>query len=70
MTPMEILKNAEYIPIKSSGLEYYKVAPGVWGMKILFVNVYLISAGENAGNSWVLVDTGLKGSANKNIRMA
>lgn len=70
MTPMEILKNAEYIPIKSSGLEYYKVAPGVWGMKILFVNVYLISAGENAGNSWVLVDTGLKGSANKIIRMA
>ncbi len=67
---MEILKNAEYIPIKSSGLEYYKVAPGVWGMKIHFVNVYIIAAGDNEGNNWVLVDAGLKGSADKIKRMA
>ena len=26
--------------IKEDGLEYFKVAPGVWGMKIVFVNVY------------------------------
>lgn len=67
---MEILKNAEYTPIQSSGLEYYKVSPGVWGMKIVFVNVYIIAAGENAGNNWVLVDAGLKGSGEKIIRMA
>ncbi|MBC8054620.1 MAG: MBL fold metallo-hydrolase [Sphingobacteriaceae bacterium] len=67
---MEIVKNTKYTPIKSSGLEYYKVAPGVWGMKIVFVNIYIIAAGENSGNNWVLVDAGLKGSGEKIIRMA
>lgn len=67
---MEVVKNTEYTPIKSSGLEYYKVAPGVWGMKIVFVNIYIIAAGENSGNNWVLVDAGLKGSGEKIMRMA
>ena len=67
---MEILKTAEYTPIKSSGLEYYKVAPGVWGMKIVFVNIYIVASGEDGGNSWVLVDAGLKGSGDKIRRMA
>ncbi|MBC7913777.1 MAG: MBL fold metallo-hydrolase [Pyrinomonadaceae bacterium] len=67
---MEILKNTEYTPIKSSGLEYYQVSPGVWGMKLVFVNIYIIASGEEEGNSWVLVDAGLKGSGSKIIRMA
>jgi glyoxylase-like metal-dependent hydrolase (beta-lactamase superfamily II) len=67
---MEIVKNTQYTPIKSSGLEYYKVSPGVWGMKIVFVNIYIIASGENSGNNWVLVDAGLKGSGEKIIRMA
>ena len=67
---MEILKIAEYTPIKSGGLEYYQVSPGVWGMKIVVVNIYIIAAGEEGGNSWILVDAGLKGSGDKIKRMA
>lgn len=67
---MEIVKNAEHTSIKSSGLEYYKVSPGVWGMKIIFVNIYIIAGGENQGNNWVLIDAGLKGSGEKIKRMA
>ncbi len=43
--------------------DYFEVAPGVWGMKIIFVNVYMISTGN--ANEWVLVDAGLKGFAGK-----
>lgn len=45
----------------------YHVAPGITGLKIVFVNVYLVS--EPGSNSWVLVDAGLKGSATR-IRKA
>lgn len=48
--------------------DYFNVATRVWGMKIVFVNVYIIATGE--GNNWILVDAGLKGSADKIIRMA
>ncbi|QHT67160.1 MBL fold metallo-hydrolase [Rhodocytophaga rosea] len=41
----------------------YHVAPGVTGLKIVFVNVYLAS--EPGSNSWVLIDAGLKGSAGR-----
>ena len=41
----------------------FKVAPGVWGMKDIFVNFYFIETGEN--NNWVLVDAGLKTSYKK-----
>ena len=41
---------------------YFPVAPGVVGMKIVFVNLFLIS---NPDHSWVLVDTGLYGSAHR-----
>jgi len=47
--------------------KYTEIAPGVWGMKIVFVNVYMIRTGPE---SWVLVDAGLKGSAGKIIAMA
>lgn len=67
---MEVVKNTEYTPIKRSGLEYYKVSPGVWGMKLTFVNIYIIASDENGGTNWVLIDAGLKGSADKIKRMA
>jgi glyoxylase-like metal-dependent hydrolase (beta-lactamase superfamily II) len=44
------------------------VAPGVWRMKDLFVNVYIIQNRE--GTDWVLVDAGLKSSGPKIKAMA
>ncbi len=64
------LKEIEYKIRKSHGLEYFKVAPGVWGMKILFVNVYIIASGDEDGQNWFLVDAGLHGSSNKIRRFA
>lgn len=40
----------------------FQVAPDVWGLKTVFVNLYFISTIDN---SWVLVDTGVYGSAGK-----
>jgi glyoxylase-like metal-dependent hydrolase (beta-lactamase superfamily II) len=46
----------------------FSVAPGVWGMKDVFVNFYMI---QNTGNEdWVLIDAGLRWSAGKIKRMA
>jgi len=67
---METKEKNGYKKIKSRDLEYFTVAPHVWGMKIVFVNVYIIAAGDEGGNSWVLVDAGLKGSGKKIVRMA
>ena len=50
--------------------KYFQVSQGVWGMRIVFVNVYMIANRRGAGKGWVLVDTGLKGSAKKIIAMA
>lgn len=47
--------------------EYTEIAPGVWSMKIVFVNVYMVRTAEQ---EWVLVDAGLQGSAEKIIAMA
>lgn len=47
---------------------YFSVAPGVWGMKDVFVNFYMIL--NQFDGSWVLVDAGLKGSASKIKKMA
>lgn len=41
----------------------YAVAPAVWRMKDVFVNVYIIEGTSQPG--WVLVDTGLKSSYTK-----
>jgi glyoxylase-like metal-dependent hydrolase (beta-lactamase superfamily II) len=46
--------------------DYFQVATGVWGLKIVFVNVYMIAAGDH----WVLVDAGLIGSAGRILKMA
>jgi glyoxylase-like metal-dependent hydrolase (beta-lactamase superfamily II) len=47
--------------------EYFQVAPGVWGMRIVFVNIYMVETGDK---EWVLIDAGLYGSAGKIKRMA
>ena len=47
---------------------YFQAGPGVWGMKDIFVNIYMVSNPET--NSWVLIDAGLKTSASKIKRMA
>lgn len=53
-----------------SKVKYFQVAQGVWGMRLMFVNVYMIANRRGAGKGWVLVDTGIKGSASKIIAMA
>jgi glyoxylase-like metal-dependent hydrolase (beta-lactamase superfamily II) len=50
--------------------KYFQVSQRVWGTKLLFVNVYMIANRPGAAKGWVLVDTGLKGSAGKIIAMA
>src|SRR4051794_30712884 len=45
---------------------YFEVAPDVWGMKIIFVNIYMIKDNDH----WVLVDTGLPGSSDRILKMA
>jgi glyoxylase-like metal-dependent hydrolase (beta-lactamase superfamily II) len=45
---------------------YFKVAPGVWGLKILFVNIYMVASDGH----WILIDAGLAGSAGRIINMA
>jgi glyoxylase-like metal-dependent hydrolase (beta-lactamase superfamily II) len=47
--------------------KYFKVANGVWGMRIVFVNIYMIKANAH---DWVLVDAGLPFSAGRIIKMA
>ncbi|HVG41932.1 MAG TPA: MBL fold metallo-hydrolase, partial [Chitinophagaceae bacterium] len=46
----------------------FAVAPGVWRMKDLFVNVFIIQ--DRDSTNWVLVDAGLKSSATKIRKMA
>lgn len=46
----------------------FAVAPGVWRMKDVFVNVFIIQ--NSHSSNWILVDTGLKSSAMKIKRMA
>lgn len=48
--------------------EYFEVAPGVWGMKIVFVNIFMIATGT--GKEWVLIDAGLRGFASNIEKMA
>src|SRR5688572_13456253 len=50
------------------GIDYFKVADGVWGMKDIFVNIYMVE--NKADNTWALIDAGLKSSAPKIKLMA
>ena len=47
---------------------YFNVAHRVWGMKDIFVNIYMIRNEDE--KSWVLIDAGLKTSFHKIQRMA
>jgi glyoxylase-like metal-dependent hydrolase (beta-lactamase superfamily II) len=58
----------EKIKQKKLYKNWYAVAPGVWGLKDIFVNIFMIHNPEN--NTWVLVDTGLKTTASKIRHMA
>src|SRR5688572_15109360 len=49
-------------------LDIFPVATGVWGMKDVFVNVYMIANEQD--NTWVLIDAGLKWSSGKIKKMA
>jgi glyoxylase-like metal-dependent hydrolase (beta-lactamase superfamily II) len=53
---------------KKTATNYFSVAPGVWGMKDVFVNIYMIL--NPFDGSWFLVDAGLKWSAPKIKKMA
>jgi glyoxylase-like metal-dependent hydrolase (beta-lactamase superfamily II) len=57
----------EKIKKKDLYVNWQAVAPGVWRMKDLFVNIYVVHNSQD--NTWVLVDTGLKTSAPKIKRM-
>lgn len=46
---------------------YTEIAPGVWSLKIIFVNIFMITTGPE---EWVLIDAGIKGSAGKIAEMA
>jgi len=49
-------------------IDWYSVAPGVWRIRDLFVNMYLIH--NPSDNKWVLLDAGLKTSAPKIKKVA
>src|SRR5690348_9298518 len=48
---------------RSVGTQSWIVAPGVWRLKDLFVNVYFIADREATG--WIMVDAGLRSTASK-----
>lgn len=56
--------------MSNKGVKYFQVAQGVWGMKLFFVNIYMIANRRGIRQGWTLVDTGPKGSAGKIIAMA
>lgn len=47
---------------------YFEVAPDIWGMRDIFVNIYMVQDKESG--QWVLIDAGLKTSVTKIRRMA
>jgi glyoxylase-like metal-dependent hydrolase (beta-lactamase superfamily II) len=53
---------------EKTAAKIFNVAPGVWGMKDIFVNFYMVA--NQVDNTWVLVDAGLKTSAPKIRAMA
>lgn len=55
-------------PLEKSTQLPFDVAPGIWGVKDVFVNFYFIESREQ--NSWVLVDTGLKSSLAPILRIS
>jgi glyoxylase-like metal-dependent hydrolase (beta-lactamase superfamily II) len=60
------MKQLQQSLIRPAG--FSKVAPGVWRMKILFVNIYMIE--DRTTHNWALVDAGIKGFTSRILRMA
>jgi glyoxylase-like metal-dependent hydrolase (beta-lactamase superfamily II) len=65
--------NQVFMPAKiryqrNTWTNFFTVAPGVWGTKDVFVNMYMIL--NPFDGNWVLIDAGLKWSAPKIKRMA
>lgn len=50
-------------PPQAEHKKHFEVAPHVWGLKLLFVNVYFIQ--DLASQTWFLVDAGMPASAPK-----
>src|SRR5688572_6556377 len=61
------MKTQASLPIMEH-VDYFEVAEGVYGLKDIFVNVYFIE--NKIDKTWVLIDTGLKGTHNKIKKMA
>jgi hypothetical protein len=45
--------------ITPNSQDYFEIAPGVWGMKIVFVNIFMIATGND--NDWGIGGCWLKG---------
>lgn len=56
--------------LAAAGSQVYEVAHGVWGLRILFVNVYFVATHSGKGSEWVLIDAGLKGYDDRIIAAA
>jgi glyoxylase-like metal-dependent hydrolase (beta-lactamase superfamily II) len=56
--------------MRTKKINYYQVTQGVWGLKTLFVNVYIIANRKGIADGWVLIDAGIKGYASQIIKMA
>jgi glyoxylase-like metal-dependent hydrolase (beta-lactamase superfamily II) len=59
-----------YFMKTNNKINYYQVSQGVWGLKTLFVNIYMIANRKGVADGWVLIDAGLKGFSSKIIQMA
>lgn len=51
-------------------VKYFQVAQSVWGLKLAFVNVYIVANRKSFSKGWLLVDAGPKGQAKKIIAFA
>jgi glyoxylase-like metal-dependent hydrolase (beta-lactamase superfamily II) len=69
LIPLNMKKQQALVKIKAcSKHEWFYVAPGVWGIRDKFVNIYFIH--DASTNHWVLLDTGLSGAAARIKRVA
>jgi len=59
--------NEETIQPQERQSLYFDVAPGIWGTKDVFVNMYVVL--DERTKNWVLIDAGLKSSAPKIRKM-
>ncbi|RTQ46591.1 MBL fold metallo-hydrolase [Hymenobacter gummosus] len=65
----EYLDHLKARPNRATTPELQFVAPGVWALRNVFVNLFFVRQGYNTG-PWVLIDAGLPGAAGKIRRTA